>query len=55
MVTAILGFGVGLAVNGFEMAMKIATDYAYEWVSGASVPTNDLGACAWHWVSCPWS
>lgn len=42
-VTAILGFGVGLAVNGFEMAMKIATDYAYEWVSGASVPTNDLG------------
>ncbi|MDE0442495.1 MAG: DUF418 domain-containing protein [Gammaproteobacteria bacterium] len=41
--TAILGFGVGLAVNGFEMAMKIATDYADEWVSGASVPTNDLG------------
>jgi len=41
--TAILGFGVGLAVNGFEMAMKIATDYAPEWVSGASVPTNDLG------------
>jgi len=41
--TAILGFGVGLAVNGFEMAMKIATDYAYEWVSGASLPTNDLG------------
>ena len=41
--TAILGFGVGLAVNGFEMAMKMATDYAYEWVSGASVPTNDLG------------
>ncbi len=42
-VTAGLGFGIGLAVNGFEMAMKIATDYAYEWVSGASVPTNDLG------------
>lgn len=41
--TAVLGFGVGLAVNGFEMAMKIATDYAPEWVSGASVPTNDLG------------
>ena len=41
--TAILGFSVGLAVNGFEMAMKIATDYAYEWVSGASLPTNDLG------------
>ncbi|MYJ74700.1 MAG: hypothetical protein F4089_06175, partial [Gammaproteobacteria bacterium] len=41
--TAIVGFGVGLTVNGFEMAMKIATDYAYEWVSGASVPTNDLG------------
>ena len=41
--TAILGFGVGLAVNGFEMAMKIATDYAYEWVSGASLPSNDLG------------
>ena len=42
-VTAILGFGIGLAVNGFEMVMKIATDYAYEWVSGASVPSNDLG------------
>lgn len=42
-VTAILGFGVGLAVNGFEMAMKIASDYADEWVSGASVPSNDLG------------
>ena len=41
--TAIVGFGVGLAVNGFEMAMKIATDYAPEWVSGASVPTSDLG------------
>lgn len=41
--TAILGFGVGLAVNGFEMAMKTASGYAYEWVSGASVPTNDLG------------
>ena len=41
--TAILGFGVGLTVNGFEMAMKIATNYAPEWVSGASVPTNDLG------------
>ena len=41
--TAAVGFGVGLAVNGFEMAMKIATDYAPEWVSGASVPTNDLG------------
>ena len=41
--TAVLGLGVGLAVNGFEMAMKIATDYAPEWVSGGSVPTNDLG------------
>ena len=41
--TALLGFGVGLTVNGFEMAMKIATGYAPEWVSGASVPTNDLG------------
>ena len=41
--TAILGFGIGLAVNGFEMAMKIASGYAYEWVSGASLPTNDLG------------
>lgn len=41
--TAVLGFGVGLTVNGFEMAMKVATDYAPEWVSGASVPTNDLG------------
>ena len=41
--TAAVGFGVGLAVNGFEMAMKVATDYAPEWVSGGSVPTNDLG------------
>lgn len=41
--TAILGFLVGLAVNGFELAMKMATDYAPEWISGASVPTNDVG------------
>ena len=41
--TAVLGFGGGLAVNGFEMAMRIATGYAYEWVSGVSTPTNDLG------------
>ena len=40
---AVLGFGCGLTVNGFELAMKIGSGYAPQWVSGASVFTNDLG------------
>ena len=40
---AVLGFACGLTVNGFELAMKIGSGYAPEWVSGASVFTNDLG------------
>ena len=40
---AVLGFACGLTVNGFELAMKIGSGYAPQWVSGASVFTNDLG------------
>ena len=41
--TAILGLGIGLAVNGFELAMKIDSGFAPQWVSGGSVFTNDIG------------
>ena len=40
---AVLGFACGLTVNGFELAMKIGSGYAPQWVSGASVFTSDLG------------
>ena len=40
---AVLGFACGLTVNGFELAMKVGSGYAPQWVSGASVFTNDLG------------
>ena len=42
-VLAICGFGVGLAVNAFEVTMKVTSGFDLKWVSGASVPTNDLG------------
>ena len=42
-VLAICGFGVGLAVNAFEVTMKVSSGFDLRWVSGASVPTNDLG------------
>lgn len=40
---AVFGFAFGLAINGFELVMKISSGYAPQWVSGASVFTNDLG------------
>ncbi len=40
---AVFGFAFGLSVNGFELAMKISSGYAPQWVSGASMFTNDLG------------
>ncbi|MCY4013469.1 MAG: DUF418 domain-containing protein [Gammaproteobacteria bacterium] len=42
-VLAICGFGIGLAVNAFEVTMKVTSGFDLKWVSGASVPTNDLG------------
>ena len=45
-ILACCGVGVGLAVNGFEVAMKVGSDFALQWVSGASVVTNDLGRVA---------
>ena len=45
-ILACCGFGIGLAVNGFEVAMKVGSDFALKWVSGASVVTNDLGRVA---------
>ena len=40
---ATAGFMVGLAVNGFEMSMKIGSGYAMRWVSGVSTFTYDIG------------
>ena len=40
------GFAVGLAVNGFEIAMKESSGFALKWVSGVSMPTNDIGRVA---------
>ena len=45
-VLGVCGFGVGLAVNAFEVSMKVGSGFALAWVSGASVPTNDLGRVA---------
>ena len=45
-VLAVCGFGVGLTVNAFEVAMKVGSGFDLKWVSGASVPTNDLGRVA---------
>lgn len=42
-VLAICGFCVGLAINAFEVTMKVASGFDLRWVSGASVPTNDIG------------
>lgn len=40
---ATAGFLVGLAVNGFELSMKIGSGYALPWVSGVSTFTYDIG------------
>ena len=45
LVTAAVGFGAGLAVNGFELAMKIGSGYALQWSVGP-VFTYDLGRVA---------
>lgn len=45
-VLAAVGFSVGLAVNGFELAMKTGSGFALPWVSGASVVTYDIGRVA---------
>lgn len=45
-VLAAVGFCVGLAVNGFELAMKTGSGFALSWVSGASVVTYDIGRVA---------
>ena len=43
---AACGLVVGLGVNAFEVAMKTRSGFAVQWVSGVSVPTNDLGRVA---------
>ena len=40
---ATAGFVVGLTVNGFELLMKIGSEYAMRWVSGVSTFTYDIG------------
>ena len=39
---AVVGLGVGLAINAFEVTMK-ASGFALQWTSGASVFTSDIG------------
>lgn len=43
---AISGVVVGLGVNAFEVAMKTRSGFQVQWVSGISVPTQDLGRVA---------
>ena len=45
-ITAILGFAIGLATNAFELAMKIGSGYAPQWVAGGTVITYDIGRVA---------
>ncbi len=45
-VTTILAFGAGLAINAFELVMKIGSGYAPQWVSGGTVVTYDVGRVA---------
>ena len=45
-VTTILAFAIGLAINAFELAMKIGSGYAPQWVSGGTVITYDVGRVA---------
>ena len=45
LVTATLAFSVGLAVNGFELAMKIGSGYSLQWSYGP-VFSYDLGRVA---------
>ncbi len=43
---AVAGFAVGLAVNAFELTMKVRSGYALAWVSGASTISHDVGRVA---------
>ena len=45
-VLAVACLATGLAVNGYEVAMKIGTDYSIRWTSGFA-PTYDLGRVSW--------
>lgn len=45
-VLAVVGVTTGLAVNGYEVAMKVGTDYSIQWTSGFA-PTYDLGRVSW--------
>ena len=45
-VLAVVGLTTGLAVNGFEVAMKVGTGYSIQWTLGF-VPTYDLGRVSW--------
>lgn len=45
-VLAVVGVATGLAVNGYEVAMKVGTDYSIQWTSGFA-PTYDLGRVSW--------
>ena len=45
-VLAVAGLATGLAVNGYEVAMKVGTDYSIQWTSGFA-PTYDLGRVSW--------
>ena len=40
------GLALGLGVNAFEVAMKARSGFAVQWVSGISVPSQDLGRVA---------
>ena len=40
---AVVGLGVGLAINAFEVTMKASSGLALQWTSGASVFTTDIG------------
>ncbi|MCE2423516.1 MAG: DUF418 domain-containing protein [Pseudomonadales bacterium] len=45
-VTAILALAIGVATNAFELAMKIGSGYAPQWVTGGTVITYDIGRVA---------
>ena len=45
-VLAVVGLTTGLAVNGYEVAMKVGTGFAIQWTSGFA-PTYDLGRVSW--------
>ncbi len=43
---AVAGFAVGLAVNAFELTMKVRSGYALAWVSGVPTISYDVGRVA---------